>query len=70
MPISADIVGTRVPGDAFIVSAEAAALFAAAVEQPDCPVAHDHVVPVTFPMTALMGQMSAALLDAGFEECI
>lgn len=65
MPISADLIGTRLPGEDFTISADAVALFSVAVEQPLCAAEHEHVVPVTFPITALMGQMSAALLDAG-----
>jgi hypothetical protein len=65
MPISADLIGRQFPGGTFQVSSDAVKIFASAVQSPDCTVQHDHVVPVTFPITALMAQMESALLEAG-----
>lgn len=67
MPISPDLIGTRVPGAEIEVTPSAVALFATAVETPDCPLVHEHSVPVTFPITALMSQMEGALLEAGVD---
>jgi hypothetical protein len=67
MPISSDVIGRQFPGGTFSVTDDAVARFAAAVESPPCTVEHDHLAPVTFPITALMGQMEGALRDAGVD---
>jgi hypothetical protein len=67
MPISADLIGAQVQGEAVEVTLEAVSRFAAAVEQPVCELAHEHVVPHTFPITILLTQMSDALLEAGID---
>jgi hypothetical protein len=65
MPISTELIGRQFPGATFQITSEQVEIFAAAVQSDPCKLEHDHVVPVTFPITALMGQMESALREAG-----
>jgi hypothetical protein len=65
MPIATELIGRHFPGATFQITSDAVETFAAAVKSPSCAVEHNHVVPVTFPVTALMGQMESALREAG-----